>query len=141
MEKHIVQFFKFLEDKESKSIPLKLKFLYPEIFGKHTKEQLKVKGDLNLSSTNIKELPQGLQVGGSLWLSGCRSLTNLPEELKVGGSLILSGCRSLTELPQGLKVSGSLFLVKTPIVQKYSKEQIRSMVEDGGGFVEHEIIT
>ena len=41
-------------------------------------------GDLDLSDTDIKELPKGLEVGGSLDLSHSK-IKALPEGLKVGG--------------------------------------------------------
>jgi len=182
MKKHIAQFFKFLQDKEGKPAPLKLKLLDPKTFGTPTKEELNVKGSLDLSKTNIKELPQGLEVGGSLGLEDCTLLKELPQGLQVGGSLGLGGCTSLKELPQGLQVGINLFLYdctslkqlpkglkvghlnlysctslkelpqglqvgkdlnlrRTPIAQKYSEEQIRSMIEDGGGFVKGNIYT
>ena len=162
MKKHIAQFFKFLQDKEGKPVPLKLKFLDPQTWGKPTNKDLNVEGRLDLRRTDIKELPQGLKVGGQLVLEGCTSLEKLPQDLKVGRgldlenctslkelpkglkvdrSLDLAGCTSLEKLPQGLKVGVDLYLTKTPIAQKYSKEQIRKMIEDGGGFVEGKIYT
>ena len=57
----------------------------------------------------VKDLPEGLQVGGNLRLTGCRGLTTLPEGLQVGGNLRLTGCRGLTALPEGLKVGRGLF--------------------------------
>jgi hypothetical protein len=161
MEKHIIQFFKFLEDKEGKSVPLRLKLLDPQTWGKPTKEDLNVKGDLDLSGTNIKELPQGLKVGEDLNLYGCKSLKKLPQGLKVDGvlnlyhctslkelpeglevdyGLYLSYCTSLKELPQGLKVDGDLDLRYTPIAEKYTKEEIRKMIEDGGGYIKGPIL-
>lgn len=180
MKKHIAQFFKFLQDKEGKPAPLKVMYGNANVF-KLTKEELNVKGTLDLSITNIKELPQGLkvgtnlnlegctslkelpqglnvgshlslhgctslkelpqdlQVGGSLYLGGCTSLKELPQDLQVGWSLWLNGCTSLEKLPQGLRVDRNLNLEGTPIAEKYSEEEIRKIIEDGGGFVEGEI--
>ena len=70
-----------------------------------------VTGSLYLSGcTSLTALPDRLTVGGSLYLSGCTSLTTLPENLNVGGLLYLSGCTSLTALPDRLTVGGSLNL-------------------------------
>ena len=110
MEKHIIQFFKFLEDKGEKRTPLRLKLLDPQTFGEPTKEDLKVNGDLSLSGTSIKELPEGLKVGGNLRLAACTSLKELPQDLEVGGNLNLNGCRSLEKLPKGLKAGRGLWL-------------------------------
>ena len=71
-------------------------------------DQLVVNEDLDLSGTNISSLPQGLHVGGDLFLGGCTSLTILPQDLHVGGNLKIYGCNSLTALPQGLHVGGDL---------------------------------
>jgi hypothetical protein len=53
--------------------------------------------------------PEGLTVGGYLYLGGCTGLTALPEGLTVGGYLYLGGCTGLTALPEGLTVGGHLY--------------------------------
>ena len=68
------------------------------------------KDDLWLSRTGITGLPDGLEVGGDLFLDGCDRLQSLPEDLQVRGLLSLEGCISLTHLPDGLRVGGSLYL-------------------------------
>ncbi|MFV8854864.1 hypothetical protein ABQ364_09995, partial [Serratia fonticola] len=57
--------------------------------------------------------PEGLSVGGSLYLEGT-GITALPEGLSVGGSLYLEGT-GITALPEGLSVGGSLYLEGTGI--------------------------
>lgn len=109
MKKHIKQFFKFLEDKEDKYLPLKVKIINSKHF-EFTKEELIIKDNLDLSETNIKELPQGLEVNGTLNLRNCTSLKDLPQGLKVGESLNLFGCTSLEKLPQDLYVGEDLDL-------------------------------
>jgi hypothetical protein len=42
-----------------------------------------------------ESFPEGLQVSGGLYLSGCTSLAALPDNLQVSGGLYLSGCTSL----------------------------------------------
>jgi hypothetical protein len=74
---------------------------------------LRVGGDLNLSNTPIASLPDGLRVGGSLNLRDS-SIASLPAGFQVGGDLGLSGTR-ITSLPDDLKVGGSLDLARTPI--------------------------
>jgi len=72
---------------------------------------LKVGGGLYLQGcTGLTSLPNGLKVGESLILEGCTGLTSLPKGLKVGYSLDLEGCTGLTSLPKGLKVGWSLYL-------------------------------
>ncbi|MBG6243421.1 MAG: hypothetical protein EKE20_17220 [Candidatus Symbiopectobacterium sp. Dall1.0] len=73
-----------------------------------------IEGDLSLlGRTDITSLPEGLSVGGSLYLRGT-GITSLPEGLSVGGSLNLRGT-GITSLPEGLSVGGSLDLEGTGI--------------------------
>ena len=55
-----------------------------------TEKEIK-NGDLDLSATDIKSLPDNLTVGGNLDLYDCAGITQLPDGLTVGGSLQLSG--------------------------------------------------
>ena len=41
----------------------------------------------------------------------------------------------ITSLPDNLKVGGFIDLRNTPISKKYTKEEIRKMIEEKGGFV------
>ena len=56
------------------------------------------------------------------------------DDLKVGGRLDLNSTK-ITSLPDGLKVGGYLYLPNTPLSEKYTKEEIRKMIEDKGGEV------
>jgi len=76
------------------------------------------KGNLNLIGTPIKELPDNLKVGGNLFLR------NNP----------------IKKLPDNLKVGGYLFLMRTPLSKEYSEEEIRSMIEEKGGYVKKFIV-
>ncbi|PHS44288.1 MAG: hypothetical protein COB03_18660, partial [Alteromonas sp.] len=69
----------------------------------------------DLEETQITELPEGLNVGGSLYLRGTQ-ITELPEGLNVGDSLYLCGTQ-ITELPEGLNVGDSLYLEETQITE------------------------
>jgi len=75
------------------------------------------RGDLDLRNTPITSLPDGLGVGGVLELS------NTPINI----------------LPNNLKVGWGLFLRNTPLSKKYTKEEIRKMIEDKGGYVKGSI--
>jgi len=136
MNKEILNvLFDFFQNNEGKKTPFlwKLKSNIPL-----TKEDLNVKGDLDLSETSIESLPNGLVIGGNLILSSCEGLRSLPEGLKVGGyldlsyslhlgllpnglvvggDLVLSGCESLDSLPEGLKVGGELHLDKSDVYE------------------------
>jgi hypothetical protein len=113
--KFVYNLFKFLEKKKGTKTPLRVKFLYaPEEI---TDEDLNVEGDLDLAYTSITSIPDNLQVGGSLDLEN----TNIET------------------LPNNLKVERSLFLDNTPLAEEYTKEEIRKMVEDKGGYVKRDI--
>lgn len=113
MPLNAINIFKFLEKKEGRPIPLSVKLINNLPL---TPEDLNVTGDLNLTKTPIESLPDNLQVGGYLYLSNS-NITSLPNNLKVGGGR-------------------GLYLVNTPLSKLYTKEQIRQMVEDKGGFIE-----
>ena len=106
MEKgQVYRFYKFLEKKEGRAIPLKLKLIHaPESL---TPEELKVGGDLDLMGTKIKSLPDDLQVGGDLDLEGT-PIKSLPPGLQIGRHLYLSGT-PIKSLPPDLKVDGNLY--------------------------------
>ncbi len=108
--------FKFIEDRYPEyPTPLKWKFLHdPESI---TEKDLNVRGYLYLENTKITQLPNDLKVGGDLWLS------NTP----------------ITQLPNNLKVERYLFLKNTPLSKKYSKDQIKQIIEAKGGYVERNI--
>ena len=144
--------FDFLENKGEHKAPFMWKLINNEPL---TKKDLNVKGDLDLSNSNITLLPEGLKVGGSLLLDMTRFLKSLPKGLKVFGYLDLSysGIKSLpedlevsgelnltdtelTSLPKGLKVGGNLDTTYTPLT-KYSDEELREMIQPG--FIKGEI--
>ena len=154
-KEQLKRIFDFLEEKENKKHKDRDKFIWKLKFNESlTKEELNVKGDLNLISTKITSLPKGLKVGG--WLDLFRSkITSLPKGLKVFGYLDLSYSEikslpeglevggwldltdtELTSLPKGLKVGGNLDITHTPLV-KYSDEELREMIKPG--FIKGEI--
>lgn len=59
---------------------------------------------LDLSGSNIEELPAGIEVQFRLNLHGCHHLRRLPQGLRVG-SLDVSDCPALESLPEGINVS------------------------------------
>ena len=72
---------------------------------------VRVEGDLNLIDTDIETLGKLEYVDGNLDLSSCENLQSLGNLEYVGGGLDLSG---------------------TPLSEKYTKKQIRKMVEVDG---------
>ena len=88
---------------------------------------------LDLDNTQITELPDNLKVGGSLNLRNT-PITTLPDNLSVGLSLNLDNS-PITSLPDNLTVFGSLWLSNTPLSKKYSREEIKDIIERQGGNV------
>ena len=147
---NIPNLFKFIEAKRPKyRTPLRFKLLHdPQSI---TKDDLIVKGKLDLRDTNITSLPNGLTVGGNLELYGT-PITSLPNDLKVKGSLSLGRTKitslpdglivgrnivlsntDITSIPNNLKVGGHLSLHNTPLSKQYSEDEIRKMIQDKGG--------
>ena len=88
---------------------------------------LEVGRDLILMHSQIEKLPDNLTVNGNLDLDGCKNLQSLPNGLKVKNNLHLRDT-NITSLPSDLEVGGDLALYRTPIANRYTKEQIREMV-------------
>ena len=131
----IKNFFKFLKDKEGKNPPLRYKFIYDQ--ESLTPEDLNVKGNLNLGDSKMISLPNNLTVGGNLNLENS-SIISLPDNLKVGGDLYLWNTRIIS-LPNNLQVGMDLYIYYTPLAKKYTKEEIKRMIEDKEGKVKGEV--
>ena len=114
MKKEILKrIFDFLEGNEKKSHKAKGTLLWKIVFNEPlTKEDLDIKGDLNLGMKDITSLPKGLKVGGKLNLEWS-NIISLPEGLEVKGELSLA-YTSIRTLPKSLKV-GSLNLMRSEI--------------------------
>jgi hypothetical protein len=109
--KTLKNIFNFLEEKEGKKSVLWKLFNNEPL----TKDELVVKGSLDLSSSNITSLPKGLEVKGGL-------------------SLYES---EIISLPEGLKVHGDLFIADTKL-EVYTDEELKEMVKPG--YVKGDII-
>ena len=132
MEKETLKrVFDFLEEKEGQKIPFLWKLLNNIPL---TKEDLIVKGDLNLEDSEITSLPEGLTIEGDFFFY--HSPVKLPKGLKVGNHLSLFG-PSITSLPKGLEVLGWLFITDTGL-GIYSDEELREMIKPG--FIKGEIV-
>lgn len=152
---NVYSFFKFLEDKVEKKVPIIARLIYsPQSLSQEElvipgnlnlerkkvtslPNNLKVKGSLFLSKSSITSLPNNLEVGGGeftgLYLDKTK-ITSLPDNLKVNGSLFLDDSK-ISSIPNNLQVEGSLTFPRTPLSDKYTVEQIRQVIEDKGGFV------
>ena len=133
MEKQALKIiFDFLEENENCNPPLLWKLMHDIPL---REEELNVKGNLDLSGTNITSLPKGLKVGGTLDLIQL-NIETLPEGLKVGNNLLLAFLPIQT-LPKGLEVGGDLYIYGTPLT-KYSGEELREMIKPG--FIKYDIV-
>ena len=127
MEKETLKnIFNFLKKEDNINRPFIWMLLNDEPL---TKDELVVKGNLDLSDTKIRTLPKGFKVGGNLYLTNCKSLTSLPDGLQVGGLLNLVYTKIRT-LPKGLKVGGALIIVRTNFTN-FSDDEIRDMIKPG----------
>jgi hypothetical protein len=141
MEKETLKkIIEFLEKEENRQKPFayKVKINYP-----FKEDELNVKGDLNLGSTAITSLPNGLKVKGHLTLFGSdieslpeglyvdgwmdvshTYIKSLPDNLYVGGDLWFK-YSNIGEIPKNLYVGGELDIEETPLAKKYTDEEIR----------------
>ena len=108
MEKEqLKRIFDFLEAKEGQIHKDKGTFKWKLTFNEPlTKEDLNVKGDLDISNIEITSLPEGLKIQGDLFLY--HSMVELPKGIEIGGNLHTSD--TIYGLPKGLKVGGDLYL-------------------------------
>ena len=137
MQVNPINIFKFLEKKDNRPIPFKVKLIYKLPL---TPEDLNVKGKLDLEDTELTELPDNLKVSRHLFLSDTKittlpknlkvggdlylmrsTITSLPDNLKVGGDLDIRNT-NITELPVGLKIRGDFYLMNTPLADEYLKQ-------------------
>jgi len=118
----------FLLEKENMDKPFRWKLVNNEPL---TEDDLHIKGDLDLTYSNIESLPEGLNVSGDLNLTFCENISSLPEGLIVRRNLIVEDCSQLYSLPKGLKVGGTLYINTSPLGE-YSEGELRNMVGDDG---------
>ena len=95
-----------------------------------------VNGFLDLSwCNNLTSLGNLQSVNGNLNLYNCNKLNSLGNLQSVNGGLYLYKCNQLTSLGNLQSVGESLILKETPISKKYSKEEIRQMVNIKGKII------
>jgi hypothetical protein len=83
------------------------------------------KGNLDLYRSDVKSLPDNLQVNGNLYLRYTK-IKSLPKNLKVTGKLDIVGTLIPT-LPKDLQVGGVLKISASKIDKNYTEEEIRKM--------------
>ena len=97
---------------------------------------LKIGGDLNLTETDMRLLPERLEVAGNLYLDHS-FIKSLPKDLKVGGDLSIEATY-IASLPKGLQVGGDLYLNDSKLLNNIDyndsnelRDIVKKMVEPG----------
>ena len=97
---------------------------------------LKVAGNLNLTETDMESLPERLEVAGNLYLDHS-FIKSLPKDLKVGGDLSIEATY-IKSLPRGLQVGGDLYLNDSKLLNNIDyndsnelRDIVKKMVEPG----------
>jgi hypothetical protein len=97
---------------------------------------LKVAGNLNLTETDMESLPERLEVAGNLYLDHS-FIKSLPKDLKVGGYLSIEATY-IASLPRGLQVGGDLYLNDSKLLNNIDyndsnelRDIVKKMVEPG----------
>jgi hypothetical protein len=97
---------------------------------------LKVAGNLNLTETDMESLPERLEVAGNLYLDHS-FIKSLPKDLKVGGDLSIEATY-IASLPKGLQVGGDLYLNDSKLLNNIDyndsnelRDIVKKMVEPG----------
>ena len=122
--------FEFIKEKRGYDYPVIYKLLNGLPL---SEDELTIDGDLDLTNTNITSLPDNLKVGGDLVLENSK-ITSFPDNLYVGEFLDIRNTK-INTIPDNLYVGGYLYLNYTPLSKRYSKEEIREMIEDMGGYL------
>jgi hypothetical protein len=111
MEKETLKnIFDFLEENDNRKTPFLWKWVNNIPL---TEKDLNIEGNLDLTNTDIKSLPDGLKVAGYLNLTET-DMGSLPERLEVAGNLYLDHT-FIKSLPKDLKVGGDLSIEATYI--------------------------
>ena len=82
-----------------------------------------IDGYLDLSRSNVKEIPKDLTVDGYLSLSNTK-IQNLPKGLTVNGDLDLLNCKNIKSFPSDLTVNGNLILNSKLFDKQQLKKQL-----------------
>jgi hypothetical protein len=92
---------------------------------------------LDLSDSEINSLPENFSTNCFVNLQDT-SIKSLPNNLTVNNDVTLNGSL-INSIPKKLQISGYLDLRNTPISKKYTKDEIRKLIEKNGGSVKGEI--
>ena len=119
-------------------------------------KNLEVHKSLYISDTGIKRLPDDIKIGGSILAANSKleyipdnfsvitinaissELKFIPDNLTLLNDLVLNRT-NVKSIPNNLKIGGNFHCGETPLQQKYTREQIKKMIEDKGGYVKGDI--
>jgi hypothetical protein len=93
--------------------------------------QFRYDGNIDVSGTGIRKLPNDLYVGGYLNLEDCFRIRKLPNDLYVGDALLISNT-NITNLPGKLYVGGNLFIRDSPFADNYTNEEVYGNIARNG---------
>ena len=113
-----------------------------------------VRGDFVLSGCwHLAGLPKNLTVEGSFYMFDCW-IKYLPDDLKVQFNIICYRCplvdlpdnftveyqlellhTKVSEIPYNLTIGTNLIIDHTPLIENYTAQEIKKMIEDRGGTV------
>lgn len=127
---NIETIFDFIKEKRGYDYPT----VYKLLTGRPLLEnELIIHQDFDISYTDIKSLPDNLIFYGDLNIEGCE-FKILPDDLQVSGALNIQ-FTLIDTIPNNLTVGSHIFMKGTPLSKKYSKEEIKQMIEEMGGYI------
>lgn len=100
-------------------------------------EDIQVIRYLDFTNGAISSLPENFSTSAFIRLAGT-SIKSLPNNLTVNNDVSLNGSL-INSIPKKLQITGYLDLRNTPISKKYTKDEIRKLIEKNGGSVKGEI--
>ena len=89
-----------------------------------------IDGYLDLSRSNVTEIPKDLIIDGYLSLSNTK-IQNLPTGLIVNGDLDLINCKNIKSFPSDLTVNGNLILNS----KLFDKQQLKKQLPNVGNII------
>lgn len=122
---------KFIKVKRGYDYPVKYKLAHGIPLSED--DDLIIDSPFDLKNSEITSLPDNLRIEGYLNLFGSK-LVSLPDNLYVRGSLDIE-YTNISTIPKNLFVGLRFYIKETPLVEKYSVDDIMKMITDRGGYV------
>lgn len=100
-------------------------------------DNLNVYSDIDLVGTPISSIGDDI-FAEDLLLSNCPNLKKLGNNISVRTLWIAK--TNISDIPNNLKIRGDFLVRNTPLSDKYTKDEIISLIKERGGFVEGNVI-